>query len=183
MFQFSKIEDKAKVLDGRPWNFDNLLLVLESIEQDQQFSDVNLTTSPFRVHVVNMSIGMCNASSAKRIGETLGQFMEVDDGTHFHLDETLRIRVRLEIQKALRRGMRLELKSGVKKWVDLKYERLGTFCYYCGIMGHSEKFCAKKIADKVSDNSLPYGPWLRAVPRARRFTMIFSTLPNLPLSA
>lgn len=51
----------------------------------------------------------------------------------------------------------------------MKYERLGLFCFFCGIMGHSEKFCRNRAKEVSGETSLPYGSWLRATARAKRF--------------
>lgn len=31
--------------------------------------------------------------------------------------------------------------------VDFKYEKIPTFYFYCGILGHQKKYCGKKIED------------------------------------
>ena len=47
-------------------------------------------------------------------------------------------------------------------WANFKYERLPVFCFICGILGHSEKFCPKLFADQVEDFVRPYGAFMRA---------------------
>ena len=50
--------------------------------------------------------------------------------------------------------------DGDKFWVHYKYERLPTFCFLCGIMGHDDKHC-QAYPDR--QNATPqYGDWLRA---------------------
>ena len=47
-----------------------------------------------------------------------------------------------------------------KFWVHYKYERLPTFCFLCGIMGHDDKHCQAYLNRQ---NATPqYGDWLRA---------------------
>ena len=47
----------------------------------------------------------------------------------------------------------------------LGYERLPTFCYVCGIIGHGEIECPKNKADEGEQiASRQYGDWLRASP-------------------
>lgn len=47
LFQFFHWKDKDKVLIGRPWSFENKLLVLQEIEKNVQPSDIVLNFSPF----------------------------------------------------------------------------------------------------------------------------------------
>lgn len=74
----------------------------------------------------------------------------------------MRIRVGIDVNRPLRRKLKLRKNGGDWAWVTFKYERLYTFCYFCGCVGHSEKFCRKVIEVDTPPNELLYGPWLRA---------------------
>lgn len=47
-------------------------------------------------------------------------------------------------------------------WINFKYERLPSFCFYCGIIGHSEKFCEALFDSKDEQGSRKYSGSLRA---------------------
>lgn len=48
-------------------------------------------------------------------------------------------------------------------WADFKYERFPTFCYLCGVIGHTDRFCSKLYdLPPISRDKYMYGPWLRA---------------------
>lgn len=93
----------------------------------------------------------------------------------------LKLLVELELDKPLIRGTRLKLENEVI-WVDLKYEILPTFCFYCGIIGHSEKACETKMDDSRKDQVREgqYGIWLRAsqVKRGKRGESVIATARN-----
>lgn len=47
----------------------------------------------------------------------------------------------LDEDKPLRRVQRISMKNGGLTLVEMKYERLPTFCYACGKIGHIERDC------------------------------------------
>ena len=50
-------------------------------------------------------------------------------------------------------------------WVTFKYERLPTFCFFCGLLGHSDRFCPIMFETKTEDALRPYGQFMRAPDR------------------
>lgn len=46
-----------------------------------------------------------------------------------------------------------------------KYERLPEFCFTCGLMSHTERFCKNKLENISGEISKDWGSWLRAPPR------------------
>lgn len=88
----------------------------------------------------------------------------------------LRIQVELDVRKSLFRRKRLNLLPGWPTYVLFKYERLPTYCYLCGRMGHLGSFYKLQVhtiagalkaewdeSIKVSThrNSQPANHWLR----------------------
>lgn len=49
--------------------------------------------------------------------------------------------------------------------VHFKYERLGIFCFMCGVIGHTEHFCEKYLALEHDDGVRGWGADLRAYTR------------------
>ena len=58
--------------------------------------------------------------------------------------------------------MKIKREGDNWSWINFKYEHLGTFCFVCGILGHSERDCniVYRNTDKVIEKA--YGVWLRA---------------------
>lgn len=61
----------------------------------------------------------------------------------------------MDIEKPIKRRMKLKREGNVWSWINFKYERFGTFCFVCGRMGHSERECNIVYAnpDKVVDRA------------------------------
>ena len=97
----------------------------------------------------------------KDIGSKIGRVLEVDKRA-MQADQAkfLRIRVEVQIDKPLRRGGYVKNDEGGRFWVDFRYERLPTFCYRCGILGHDEKHCQASSLEQLSGRQ--YGEWLKA---------------------
>ncbi|CAN0881776.1 hypothetical protein LINGRAHAP2_LOCUS14430 [Linum grandiflorum] len=70
----------------------------------------------------------------------------------------MRIQDELDVRRPLRMTKKERLHGDISTKCNFKYERLQTFCYICGIMGHAEKYCethyhlpANKITPKWDD--------------------------------
>ena len=92
----------------------------------------------------------------KEIGNELSHFIKVDKRS-WQEDQAkfMRVRVDIPIEKPLRRGGHVANTEGERVWVTFKYERLPTFCFNCGVMGHDNKHCHMK-RDRQNGNP-PYG--------------------------
>ena len=49
--------------------------------------------------------------------------------------------------------------------VSCKYERLGEFCFTCGMLTHTKRYCRKFLSRTSEQSSKEWGSWLRALPR------------------
>ncbi|GAU39458.1 hypothetical protein TSUD_158890 [Trifolium subterraneum] len=111
------------VLNGGPWTFDNNLLLLERVQVGMQIENISLY-------------------AGTTLGNYIGKFVEYDKNNNSSFwRQYMRIRVRIDVRQPLKKDTKVKDKNG--KWcvVNFKYEKLGTFCFVCGIMGHAENKC------------------------------------------
>ncbi|OMP01185.1 Zinc finger, CCHC-type [Corchorus olitorius] len=71
----------------------------------------------------------------------------------------------MDIRKPLVKGFWTDRFDRGRVWVDLKYERLGDFCYNCGKLGHTDKSCDKEIKSfEQAERDGRFGPGMRVAP-------------------
>ncbi|CAA0810126.1 Unknown protein [Striga hermonthica] len=89
----------------------------------------------------------------------------------------LRLLAVVDVTKPLPRVANLRLHNTQVR-ASFQYERLVNNCFYCGIIGHLERGCPKKMddIDKGKFKEGQYGEWLRAMDNAgsSRFSSSFS---------
>lgn len=104
------------------------------------------------VQVYDMPKGFISETILQGIGAFIGKYVKSDPGNfNGTRKEFVRIRVTLDIHKPLKRRMKIKREGGNWSWVNFKYERMGSFCFVCGIMGHTDKEVERA-----------YGTWFRA---------------------
>lgn len=83
-----------------------------------------------------------------------------------------RVRVGINVKKAIPTGCWVPRKDLPNAWVVFRYERMQDLCYNCGILGHDQRSCKKEKVIATHDQSVPrYGPSL-GVPPARPLAII-----------
>ncbi|GMP71721.1 hypothetical protein CsSME_00030018 [Camellia sinensis var. sinensis] len=171
LFQFHHIADKRRVMLNGPWSFDKHLLLLNEVDVHLQPSEIRLSEIAFWIQVHNLPILSMTKEVGYLIGNKIGSTLDVEYGTGgLAVGRYMRIRVTLNVAKPLCRGMKLAIHNRESVWVTFKYERLPNFCYFCGLLGHSEKECNTLLSHPETGpgKAMQYGPWLRAnVPKTR----------------
>ncbi|CAN1815288.1 hypothetical protein LINPERHAP1_LOCUS27388 [Linum perenne] len=79
----------------------------------------------------------------------------------------MRIRVRLDVRRSLKRE-KIIRKSNKELKVTFMYERLPTFCYICGRIGHIDRFCEVRFRIPEEQIVKLWDATLKAPPRRRR---------------
>ncbi|KAK9088660.1 hypothetical protein Scep_027742 [Stephania cephalantha] len=104
-----------------------------------------------------------------QLGNFIGRFVKYDSDNHKgNWRNFMRIRVSMPVFLPLKGAKKLKISPTISVMVEFKYERLPTFCFVCGLLGHDEQFCPKLFA--VADpDKLPrkWGIWLKALTRGK----------------
>ncbi|TVU49578.1 hypothetical protein EJB05_00892, partial [Eragrostis curvula] len=167
MITFHQASGKRRAIEEGPWMVVKDLIVVSEFDGTQTLDEIAFNTIPIWIRVLKLPLGMMDRFTGEAIGNTVGEFLEVDlenrvgDGGYF-----LRIKARIDINVPLMRGVMVDVGNGGSgKWCPLMYEFLPDFCYVCGIIGHIDKHYAKKLE---KGEEAPYGKDLRYVPEKRR---------------
>ncbi|TXG51384.1 hypothetical protein EZV62_023908 [Acer yangbiense] len=106
-----------------------------------------------------------NWRMAKWMAEQIGEVVEISSDSRECWGKFIRVKVRIDISKPLKRCLRLKLGNNEEiTMVSLKYERLLEFCYACGRISHGIMECQDVEARKLALEGTPtkYGVWLKA---------------------
>jgi hypothetical protein len=159
LIEFEEHRDKVKVLAGRPWVFENNLLILEDFDGLSPISSFNFDKAAFWVRMFDLPLVCMGLEIGRKIGETVGVVEVVDtDARGIGWGEYLQMKIRLDITKSLLRGRKINI-EGTSSWIRFQYERLPRFCFQCGAIAHGKAGCSRKI-DLRQQVMSQYGSWL-----------------------
>jgi len=161
LFQFFHKLDMEEVLKGGSWTYDNHSLVLEKLRIGVPLKDIQLHYMNLWVRVYNLPTGMMKEKVRMGLGNYIGEFLEYDGNNNSSFwGEHTRLKVRFDIKQPLKIGKMIKTNGGEWCVVNFKYEKLGTFCFVCGVLGHSENKCEVRFSQP--DVTIPKR-WLNAI--------------------
>jgi 14-3-3 protein epsilon len=164
LFQFNHRLDAAKVLDDGPWLFDNYNMVIERIAPSVVPASIDLNHLDLWLQVHNLPFGFIQPKIGQAIGRFLGELKEYDHRNTIH-STFMRLKVRINITNPLQQSWKVRANEGNYVQIMFKYERLGIFCYLCGVLGHTDKVCPKLFDMEQDDGSRGWGENIRPLVR------------------
>lgn len=163
VFQFFHEIDIKRVIDGSPWSFNRKALIIERMQDGDHPRSMKLDKLNLWVQIYDLPIGFMTERVVKEVGNFIGEYGE-SCGRNFSggWKEYLRVRVQIDLTKPLKRRMKVRKSGDEWTWINFKYENVPSFCFICGIVGHSEKFCSRLFDTPENEIVRPYGAWMRA---------------------
>lgn len=105
-------------------------------------------------------------AAGKQLGNFFGSFISYDPNNNSSIwRECMQIRIDVDIKQPLKHKKNICRKNGTENIVNCKYERLGDFCFVCGLVTHTERFCEKKYSLNSKNEVREWGVWLHAPAR------------------
>lgn len=160
-FKFAMESQLQWVLHNRPWCSDNSVLLLQRWQKGLTVGNISFNLCPMWVQVWGLPFDLFFVEVGQDIGLALGRVVEVDcKGFTSDQARFLWIRVELPLDKPLHRGSQIKSPKGDVVWVAFKYERLVSFCFQCGLIGHEVKSCDKPRPEAMQ--AFEYREWMKA---------------------
>ncbi|MBA0864255.1 hypothetical protein Goshw_001061 [Gossypium schwendimanii] len=164
LVKFGLREDRERILNMAHWSFDQCLFSMVPFVKGQDISRYCFLFVPFWVRIFNIPLEKMERQVAIDNGSAIGEVLAIDrrdrEGCWV---EYIRVRVKLDIFKPLRRVHYMVGAEGEEILCTINYERLPTFCYLCGCIGHHTHKCGMYERIKGVENlEFQYGNWLRA---------------------
>ncbi|KAF4386854.1 hypothetical protein F8388_006809 [Cannabis sativa] len=151
---FKSREDATGILQKQPWIFNGGLLLLERWPSSGQWREAKLDKVSCWVKMKGWPIKAFTRSNVMRLGEMAGEVQEIR-----WLNENRMFLNGFSIFVG-----RYIPCGGRKFWIQLKFERLPTLCFGCGVWGHEKRDCGREVLLEKNEDGLQvpkYGQWLK----------------------
>lgn len=164
LFSFDSPVDRDWVIRNQPWHFNDTLFAIKPLTGTKQPSSIQITMASFWVRTHDLSMDCRTEEIITAIVGKAGTLECYEKPSNEDLNEFVRFKVEINIEKPLVRGIHTKL-NGIGMWIPFSYESLPLFCYNCGTIGHFVKSCMS--SDRDGDLDLQYGSKIKAGPLRR----------------
>lgn len=166
LFQFYHKDDMQWMMDNGPWSFDSAILVTNTIPAGGDPTKVSLNEVEFWIQIYDLPSGLMSESIGRQLGNFFGSFVRYDPNNNSSIwREFMRVKIKVDVRLPLKRRKKICSKNRKESIVNCKYEKLADFCFVCGMLSHTERFCKKRIEGGGDSVTRDWGSWLRAPPR------------------
>jgi hypothetical protein len=156
--EFGLKQDRDRILDGSPWSIGNRSVLVQEFDASMRPTNVCFSKMSIWVRIKNLPFEWMKEQWGLQIAGMIGSVEKVDvDAQRRAWGPYLRAKVKIDIMKPLHRGVALFFaKRKRTEWYELSYEKVPSYCYSCGIIGHSSIICPTP-AERDAEGMLPYG--------------------------
>lgn len=128
LINFLHNNDYERVWKGTPWTFNNKLIALLplNIGDDPEIAQINM--SPFWIQAFGVPLGYVSTNICEAIGNFVGTYLDTDEN-NFKVASPLylRVRVLINLDKPIKRRMKIRVNAGNEVMIQFRYERMPSF--------------------------------------------------------
>ncbi|KAB1225848.1 hypothetical protein CJ030_MR1G005227 [Morella rubra] len=162
LFSFPSTFHRDRVLQQGPWNIKGCLLVLKEWILGDTLNVISFTSVAVWLQVHGLPLGSITKEVPMSARRRVGEVLEVDyrSSNRSWAATFVRVRVLLNIPCPLVLGFLMIREGKPPVWIQFKYERISSFCFNCGRLGHAADFCSLPPEHKEGMNQ--FGPLMKA---------------------
>lgn len=98
------------------------------------------------IQIHDLPNGFMSEEVGKQLENFFGEFIMCDVKNYTSIwRESMRLKMKIDVRKPLKRKKKITRINGTEFVVTCKYECLGEFCFSCGLVSHTERFCRKNL--------------------------------------
>lgn len=142
-FSFEYEEDMQKVLDNRPYHYDQWMVVLQKWEPI--ISDSFPSMIPFWIEIQGLPKHYWQPEMLNTIGEELGEILDMEI-----TNISAKLKILIDGLKPLIFDSMVDFPDGSEALITLEYKNLKNHCSHCKRLTHEKKTCPGLMADKES---------------------------------
>lgn len=124
---FVRPTNRTRILNNSPWTIKGSILNLQIWNPSLPLDEIDFTCVPLWVQIHHLPPNRMNLLNVQKLGKTIGDIIpgeEADKG--FRMKKFHRIKVNVDIIKALNPGYYIKREDDSLLWIAFKYERLGS---------------------------------------------------------
>ncbi|KAF9598839.1 hypothetical protein IFM89_031507 [Coptis chinensis] len=154
--RFKDENEYHHALENGPWIINGFVFSIKKWKWVENLEEYHFDLVEFWVHIWDLPKERINKANVWKIGAELGRVKAEDLSCPMEFKDLIaRIRVELDIKERLTKDHKIRLETGQVLSVRFKYEKLGIFCYFCGVIGHDHYACS--IREKYRNDLIKCG--------------------------
>lgn len=145
LIQCLNLTTKQLLLEEGPWSINGIILQLSPWKPYFELAFAKLTIAAIWVQFHNLPVEFWGCETLETIASQLGTLLRIDElTTSLVRTKYARVCIEINLSKPLNKGFYIGDDIHCV-FVVLLYERLPTFCYVCGMIGHGSNKCTHKV--------------------------------------
>lgn len=151
--------------------------MLKEFREEVKPTDLDFEKTPIWLRLYDVPLKGRNPKTIKAIACRFGEVIEIDESTLNGISRSVRIKILINLTNPIKKGTKIQIGNNNPCWIPAAYERIPTFCYWCGRIGHNIGECSdlpeeEEDAD-IKQKEMPYGEWMRASPLKPKYITPF----------